>query len=151
MLESGKIAGFKRMKQFKKTCIVCGREIQWRKKWQDNWQQVKYFSRACRKAGLTKVDIKLERAIMRLLQSRKPGASICPSEAARAVARDNDAQPWRPLMEPARRAARRLVHQGKISIMQGGKIVDPSRFKGPVRLKRRQCHQQNRRAELDRR
>ena len=122
------------MKRLGKTCIVCGREIQWRKKWQDSWDQVKYCSRACRKAGLTDMDIKLEQAIMRLLQSRKTGASICPSEAVRELAGDAEQQ-WRPLMEPARRAARRLAHQGKISIMQGEKIVDPSKFKGPIRLK----------------
>jgi hypothetical protein len=116
--------------------MVCGREIQWRKKWQDVWDQVKYCSRACRKAGLTEMDKTLEQTIMRLLQSRKTGANICPSEAARALAGDEE-QHWRPLMEPVRRAARRLAHQGKISIMQGGKIVDPSRFKGPVRLKRK--------------
>jgi hypothetical protein len=124
------------MKPLPKTCVVCGREIQWRKKWQDVWNQVKYCSRACRKTGLTEMDLKLEQAILHLLRSRGTGGNICPGEAARALARD-DAQGWRPLMEPARRAARRLVHQGKISIMQGGKIVNPSRFKGPVRLKRR--------------
>ena len=124
------------MKRPTKICMVCGREIQWRKKWQDVWDQVKYCSRACRKAGLTEMDKKLEQTIMRLLQSRKTGASICPSEAARVLAGD-DEQHWRPLMEPARRAARRLAHQGKISITQGAKIVDPSRFKGPVRLKRK--------------
>ena len=80
------------MKRLGKTCIVCGREIRWRKKWQDNWHQVKYCSRACRQVGLTDMDIKLERAIMRLLQSRKTGASICPSEAAKEVARDNGAR-----------------------------------------------------------
>ncbi len=117
-----------------KICMVCGREFQWRRKWQDVWDQVKYCSSACRKAGLTRRDLKLEQTIMRLLRSRKTGASICPSEAARALAGD-DEQHWRSLMEPARRAARRLAHQGQISIMQGGKVVDPSRFKGPVRLK----------------
>ncbi len=72
---------------------------------------------------------------MDLLQSRKSGATICPSQAARALAEGYDENRWRALLEPARRAARRLVHQGRISIMQGGKTVDPSKFKGPIRLK----------------
>ena len=113
------------MNRLGKICIVCGCEIQWRKKWQDNWQRVKYCSRACRKAGLRDIDIKLETVIMDLLRSGKPGASICPSQAARAVVGNENERQWRPLMEPARRAARRLVHKGKISIMQGGKVVDP--------------------------
>jgi hypothetical protein len=123
------------MKQLGKPCIVCGREIQWRKKWQDNWNQVKYCSRACRNGGLRDIDIKLEKMIMDLLNSSKTGATICPSQAARAVVKDGDEQRWRALLEPARRAARRLVHKGKISITQGGKTVDPFKFKGPIRLK----------------
>ena len=123
------------MKQLSKTCVVCGRIIQWRKKWQDNWHLVKYCSRACRKAGLSDTDIKLENVIMDLLRSAKTGSSICPSQAARELVENDDERQWRPLMEPARRAARRLVYKGKISIMQGGRIVDPSKFKGPVRLK----------------
>jgi hypothetical protein len=123
------------MRALSKTCLVCGREFQWRKKWHKNWHQVKYCSSACRRAGLTDIDLELEKVIVKILQSRQKGASICPSEAARAMAQDDVEQQWRPLMEPTRRAARRLVHQGKICILQGGKIVDPSKFKGPVRLK----------------
>jgi hypothetical protein len=44
---------------------------------------------------------------------------------------------WRRLMEPARRAARRLAHRGSIQILQDGRPVDASSFKGRVRLKRR--------------
>ncbi len=59
-------------------------------------------------------------------------ASICPSEAARRVGQEDS---WRELMEPARRAARRLVHTNKVDIVQGGRIVDPSEFKGPIRIR----------------
>jgi hypothetical protein len=54
------LVGYKKLNPTPKTCAVCGREIQWRKKWQANWHNVKYCSRACRKADLTDVDIKLE-------------------------------------------------------------------------------------------
>jgi len=60
--------------------------------------------------------------------------TICPSEAARQVAKDED---WRELMEPARRAARRLVAADKIDITQKGRVVDPSTARGPIRLRLR--------------
>ena len=31
-----------------KTCLVCGREMTWRKSWAKNWDEVKYCSDACR-------------------------------------------------------------------------------------------------------
>lgn len=68
---------------------------------------------------------------MRLLAERKAGATICPSEAARAARPDD----WRPLMERARRAARRLVAAGRVEITQGGRVVDPSTAKGPLRIR----------------
>ncbi len=33
-----------------KPCSVCGRHMSWRKKWEKNWEQVKYCSEACRRA-----------------------------------------------------------------------------------------------------
>jgi hypothetical protein len=39
-------------------------------------------------------------------------------------------------MEPARRAARRLVADGVVDITQGGNVVDPSTAKGPIRIRR---------------
>ena len=123
------------MKRPTKNCAVCGREFQWRKKWRDSWNQVKYCSKACRQTGLSDIDAQLEDAILRLLRARKTGGSICPSEAARDRVGNGDEARWRRLLEPARRAARRLAHQGKVVILQGGRRVDPSKFKGPVRLK----------------
>ena len=71
---------------------------------------------------------------MDILHSGKAGTSICPSQAAIKLAGDDDERAWRPLMEPTRRAARRLAHQCRIRITQGGKEVNPSTFKGPIRL-----------------
>ncbi len=31
-----------------KTCVVCGREFEWRKKWERSWDQVRYCSAKCR-------------------------------------------------------------------------------------------------------
>ena len=33
----------------KKTCVVCGLSFTWRKKWEKNWQSVKYCSERCRR------------------------------------------------------------------------------------------------------
>ena len=127
-----------------KTCASCGRRIEWRKKWEKDWEQVRYCSTACRRRGVGEVDRALEHSILDLLGQRASGATICPSEAARAVAAagggddpsPEGAEPWRELMEPARRAARRLVDAGEVEILQQGRVVDPSTARGPIRIRR---------------
>ncbi len=118
-----------------KTCLRCGRTIEWRKKWERDWDTIRYCSDACRSAKLTPTDTALEAAILTLLDARGAGKTICPSEAARKVAGD-DKSAWEPLMEPARSAARRLVASGRILITQRGHPVDPARARGPIRLKK---------------
>lgn len=34
-----------------KVCPVCGRPFQWRKKWKDVWEEVRYCSDRCRNQG----------------------------------------------------------------------------------------------------
>ena len=34
-----------------KVCISCGRPFTWRKKWERDWEGVKYCSDACRRRG----------------------------------------------------------------------------------------------------
>lgn len=68
---------------------------------------------------------------MRRLEARPRGATICPSEAARDVL----AEGWRERMEDVRSAARRLVAAGRLEITQGGRAVDPSTARGPIRLR----------------
>lgn len=114
-----------------KHCVACGRVIEWRKKWERDWANVRYCSKSCRSRGVTETDTALESAILDLLSKRKSGATICPSEAARVV----DKVDWRELMEPARMAARRLVDAGKVVITQQGHVVDPSTAKGPIRVR----------------
>ena len=86
-----------------KTCVACGRTIEWRKKWERNWESVRFCSSACRRRGVRPVDDALESAITRLLGARSGKATICPSEAAQLVAREQGAhdEGWRDLMEPA--------------------------------------------------
>jgi len=78
------------------------------------------------------VGARLERTIDELLDTRRPDASICPSEAARAV----DPEAWRELMPAARAAAGRLAAAGAVEVTQGGQVVDVASARGPVRVRR---------------
>lgn len=81
-------------------------------------------------------DDRLARVILELLERRDPGATICPSEAARAAAGAGAAEEeWRALMDPVRRTARDLVAQGSVEVVQHGEPVDPAVARGPIRIR----------------
>ncbi|MFG2604699.1 DUF3253 domain-containing protein [Streptomyces sp. NPDC048514] len=80
-------------------------------------------------------DRSLEDAILDLLDRRAPGASVCPSDVARAIER-SPGEGWRELMEPVRRAAARLAAEGRVEITQHGTPVDPAGARGPIRIRR---------------
>ena len=117
-----------------KDCVVCGRTITWRKKWERDWEQVRYCSDGCRRRSSSRsastVDEQIETRMREMLAGTAAGKTICPSDVVRSL--DDD---WRPLMEPARAAARRLVSRGEAEITQGGVVVDPSTAKGPIRIR----------------
>jgi hypothetical protein len=115
-----------------KVCAGCGRTFTWRRSLAAAWDAVRWCSDACRRRGIRPVDRALEAAIAGLLDERGGAATICPSEAARVV----DPDGWRALMEPTRRAARRMVAAGALEILQGGRVVDPTAARGPIRLRR---------------
>ena len=91
-------------------------------------------SERCRRARLTPVDRRLEARILALLAARAHGATLCPSEAARAEFGDT-AGLAAEAMQRTRRAARRLVAAGQIDVLQGGRVVDASYARGPIRLR----------------
>jgi len=101
--------------------------MEFRKKWAKNWEQVKFCGERCRK---NKTTDQYESQIMELLQQRGADKTICPSEVLSEVEKQDQVA-----MEKVRAAARRLVAQGEISIMQKGVRVDPSTARGPIRLK----------------
>jgi hypothetical protein len=78
------------------------------------------------------VDARLQRTLEELLDQRRPDASVCPSEAARAV----DPEGWRDLMPAARNAAGRLAAAGVVEVTQGDAVVDVATARGPVRVRR---------------
>jgi len=123
-----------------KPCRICGREIEWRKKWERDWEQVLYCSDKCKRYTPRSDEQGLEEAIMLLLVQRGRGGTICPSEVAQMVlpALASEAagkERWRDLLEPVRMAARRLVASGRVEVLQGGKVVDASRAKGAIRVR----------------
>jgi hypothetical protein len=77
-------------------------------------------------------DGRLEQVILDLLDGRADGATICPSDAARAA----DPDGWRDLMDATRAAAGRLVARGRLQVTQGGEVVDLATARGPIRLRR---------------
>jgi hypothetical protein len=80
---------------------------------------------------------RLREAVLRLLAGRRAQATICPSEAAREVAREIGCE-WRDLMRPVRYVAGVLVEEGAIETLQEGRRVDLAEARGPIRLRLRQ-------------
>lgn len=72
-------------------------------------------------------DRDIERTILALLDQRDEGKTICPSEAARALADD-----FRPLMDDVRRVADGMA---QVEITQKGRVVELDAARGPIRLR----------------
>jgi hypothetical protein len=83
-------------------------------------------------AGAEPSGEEIEDTILSLLQQRDDGKTICPSDAARALAGKRD---FRPLMDPVRARARDMVDGGRLEVTQGGRVVDPRSARGAIRLR----------------
>ena len=116
--------------QESKTCRSCGRRIEWRKKWERNWESITYCSDSCRARKIRPIDTALEEWLLTRLRAAPRGSVVDPADAATALADDAAL-----LHEPARSAARRLVNRGLAEMVQRGVVVDPSTAKGPVALR----------------
>jgi hypothetical protein len=110
-----------------KICTSCGRIIEYRKKWEKNWTEIKYCSDECRR-NKNKFDYR--EAILNLLRERGPLKTITPSEVL-----PEKFQQDKNMLEHVRRSARLLANENKIELIQNGKVVDPTSFKGPVSLR----------------
>jgi hypothetical protein len=75
-----------------------------------------------------------EAAILALIAAAKPGRTIDPTQAARAVYKGEVLDGWRRHLPAVRQAAIHLARQGQIGIYRKGKIIDPNGFKGVYRL-----------------
>lgn len=76
---------------------------------------------------------RIEAAILDLTTARGRGKTICPSEAARALAGDRP-EAWSRLMTQVRNVAVRMMKDGRIVITRKGRPVDPDDFKGVYRI-----------------
>jgi Protein of unknown function (DUF3253) len=61
---------------------------------------------------------------------------VCPSEVAMMAAEDLPID-WRDLMRPVRMVAAHLAEQGRLDILQNGKVVNIREVRGDVRLRLR--------------
>ena len=78
------------------------------------------------------VAIRLRAAILALARHRGPTASICPSDAARAVGGDS----WRELTAQTRAIAFALARDGDLEITQRGNVIDPGApSRGAIRIR----------------
>ena len=78
-------------------------------------------------------DEQIRDALAALLERREPQATICPSEAARAL----EPAAWRPLMPQVRAVAFAMAEAGVLDIRQRGRTVVPdASLRGPIRLAR---------------
>ena len=75
----------------------------------------------------------LRATILALAATRGPGKTICPSEAARALA-GSDEKVWRRLMKPIRAEVVRMAEAGLVEIRRKGRAVNPRDFKGIYRI-----------------
>jgi hypothetical protein len=77
-----------------------------------------------------------EQAILTLVTARGAEKSICPTEAARALAPGSAAdEAWRKFLHPVRLAAQRLAKAGRIEILRKGKPIAPEDAHGVIRLR----------------
>ncbi|MDP3228597.1 MAG: DUF3253 domain-containing protein [Acidovorax sp.] len=77
-------------------------------------------------------DADIEEQIFALLAMRQPGATLCPSEVARALVREEGA--WRERMPQVRQVAQTLAQQHRLRVTRGGMPVDATAPGGPIRL-----------------
>lgn len=79
-------------------------------------------------------DAAIEATIFALLAARREGATICPSEVARALVPEGEA--WREGMPRVRAVAQGLAESGRLVVTRRRVPVDATSGGGPIRLGR---------------
>ena len=113
-----------------KHCASCGRPFERQKRFEKNWDEVKYCSSKCRREKLERKQNELEEAIINKLNNV---TNICPSQ----LAKERYPESWKEQMEAIRCACRRLHLNEKIIITQNKKIITTLNFKGPIRIQKK--------------
>jgi Protein of unknown function (DUF3253) len=84
--------------------------------------------------SVMRTTVEVEATLLALLQARGPGKTLGPMDVARALGGDHP-QGWGPLMQLVRRAAVRLMREGKVVMVRKGRPVDPDDFRGVYRIR----------------
>jgi hypothetical protein len=83
--------------------------------------------------AMAPTDPQIRQVIAAMLERREAEATLCPSEAARALAPHD----WRPLMARVRVVAADMAREGLLEIRQGGvRVPHDAPLQGPIRLGR---------------
>ena len=75
----------------------------------------------------------MEATLLERLRARGPGKTLDPQEVARALGGVHP-DGWGPMMQQVRRAAVRLMKEGRVVITRRGRPVDPDDFRGTYRI-----------------
>lgn len=82
----------------------------------------------------------VEKTILALAGGCGPGKTICPMDAAKAVAvASGDESTWHRHLGAVRRTAVGLARDGRLVIYRKGRLVDPDDFRGVYRLGLPRC------------
>ncbi len=117
-----------------KTCIICGRTITWRKKWERDWHNVRYCSKSCRSRGVNDTDRQLETLVLSLLNSQPAGKQFTMNDIT---------SDFRSGLKPATpddvmHALRRLASDGRLEFLMNGRPTSPSAAKGNCQVRVKQ-------------
>lgn len=111
-----------------KVCKTCGRAIQWRRRWADQWHELRYCSKRCRGTKPNALDRAIEACLIDALADLARGQSVDPFEACEALGSGQRFE------ERVFNAARRLAASHNAALLCDGRVADPSHAKRPFTL-----------------
>ena len=112
-----------------KVCPSCGRRFQWRKKWANSWDSVRFCSQRCRRHRPAMDESLAEDEIVALMGGKNGRID---SQALWAHFQRRFSAVSR---EEVKSAARRLAHRGEVAWFRRGKRVDPCTCTGDFELR----------------
>jgi hypothetical protein len=114
-----------------KPCARCGRPIAWRRKWERDWDAVRYCSDRCRRARPSARDRAAEDAILEALRAVPIGRPVA-LEGLLSPAADPEGD-----RDALLDAARRLAAAGAVELLAAGRAIDPAEARGRLEVRRR--------------
>lgn len=119
-----------------KTCLICGRRIEPRRKWsEEQFRAVVRCSPSCRKTRLNHVDDAIERVIQESLSQVRTSRGVVALSSLEPALRGLGYQAI--TRRRIHNALRRLAARGVLDIMVKGRVVDPSDAVGAMHFRAR--------------